>query len=258
MVNTQTILTAYYTIIFKETRRFLRIWVQTIVPSIITTVLYFIIFGNLIGQRLGQMEGIPYIQFIVPGLIMMAIINSAFANVVTSFFGAKLSRYIEELLISPIPNVVILLGFVTGGILRGLLVGLAVTFTALLFTQLNVVHPIMMIGVAILTALVFSLGGFINAMLANKFDDISLIPTFLLGPLTYLGGIFYSIKMLPSFWQKVSLMNPILYMINSFRYSLFGISDINPSIAISLLFFFAATLFIIALAMLNKGIGIRS
>jgi ABC-2 type transport system permease protein len=258
MISLHTYWIAFYTIAYKESQRFFRIWVQTIVPSIITTVLYFIIFGNLIGSRLGNMEGIPYIQFIVPGLIMMAIISNAFANVVSSFYGAKFARHVEELLIAPVPNVIILLGYVTGGILRGLTVGIAVTITALFFTNIHIHHPFIMIVVALLTAAVFSLGGFINAVFATKFDDVSLVPTFFLTPLTYLGGVFYSIKMLPEFWQTVSLANPILYMINAFRYSMFGVSDINVVLAIGLLFLFMVVLFIIALQLLNKGIGIRT
>ena len=248
---------AYTTIARKEILRFSRIWVQTIIPPVITVALYFIIFGNLIGQRIGEMDGMTYINFIMPGLIMMSIITNSYANMVSSFYGAKFSRHIEEMLVSPIPNVVILLGFLTGGIARGLAVGLAVTLVSLLFTRFEVYNLFIVFSIAILTALLFSLAGLINGVYAKSFDDISIIPTFILTPLTYLGGIFYSIQLLPEFWQQASLGNPILYMINSFRYGFLGVSDIDLGIAFSVIIFFIVVLFSISMALLNRGTGIR-
>lgn len=258
MISHRTIFVAFQTIVAKEVHRFMRIWVQTIVPSAITAILYFIIFGNLVGKKIGTIDGVDYTSFIVPGLIMMAVINNSFGNVVSSFFGAKFSRHIEELLISPVPNIIILLGYVVGGILRGLAVGAVVTLVTLCFTRLPIQHPFTMFLVILLTSTVFSLGGFINAVFATKFDDINLVPIFILTPMTYFGGVFYSISMLPVFWQKLSLFNPILYMINAFRYSMLGVSDINVMWALTLLFLFASTLFFAALHLLNKGTGLRN
>ncbi len=249
---------AYITISRKEILRFSRIWVQTIVPPVITVALYFLIFGNLIGGRIGEMDGMLYIDFIMPGLIMMSIISSSYANVVSSFYGAKFSKHIEEMLVSPIPNIVILLGFLTGGIARGLTVGLAVTIVALFFTSFSIYSPFLVLLVAFLTSLLFSLAGLINGVYARSFDDVSIIPTFVLTPLTYLGGIFYSIQLLPDIWQNVSLINPILYMINSFRYGFLGISDIDIKLAISITLIFISILFSSCMYLLNRGIGIRN
>jgi ABC-2 type transport system permease protein len=209
--------TAFRTILTKEVLRFARIWLQTVLPPMITTALYFIIFGNLIGPRIGEMDGFVYMDFIVPGLIMMSVITNSYANVVSSFYGSKFQRHIEEMLVAPVPNYVILTGFIGGGVARGLTCGIAVTLVSLFFTSLSVHNLWVMFSMILLTAILFSLAGFINAVYAKSFDDISIIPTFILTPLTYLGGIFYSINMLPEFWQKVSLANPILYMINAFR-----------------------------------------
>jgi len=258
MLSYRTIFIAFLTIVTRETQRFMRIWVQTIVPSAITATLYFVIFGNLIGKQISAIDGISYMNFIVPGLIMMAIINNSFSNVVSSFYGAKFARHIEELLVAPVPNIIILLGYVIGGVLRGLVVGAVVTIVTLFFTNLSIEHPVTMLFVVFLTASAFSLGGFINAVFATKFDDVSLIPTFILTPLTYFGGVFYSIKMLPELWQNLSLLNPILYMINAFRYSMFGVSDINVLWALGLLIAFNVILFIAALHLLNKGTGLRN
>ena len=218
---------AFRTLVTREIRRFLRIWVQTLVPPAITVMLYFIIFGNLIGSRIGEMEGFSYIEFVVPGLIMMAVITNSYSNVVSSFFSARFQRSVEELLVSPVPNYIILLGYVSGGVVRGLLVGAIVTLLSLFFTSLHVHDPAVTIGVVILTSLLFSLCGFINAVFADNFDDISIIPTFVLTPLIYLGGVFYSISLLPDFWEFVSRLNPVLYMVNAFRYGILGISDID-------------------------------
>jgi len=248
---------AYLTITRKEILRFSRIWVQTIIPPVVMVALYFIIFGNLIGQRIGEMDGMGYVDFIMPGLVMMSIITNSYANVVSSFYGAKYSRHIEEMQVAPVPNLVILLGFVTGGVARGLSVGVAVTLVSLLFTEFSVSNPLLVLAVALLTSCLFALAGLINAIYANSFDDITIVPTFVLTPLTYLGGIFYSIKLLPEFWQQVSLGNPILYMVNSFRFGFRGSSDIDILTAVAIILAFIAVLFLISLTLLARGTGIR-
>ena len=248
---------AYLTITRKEIRRFARIWVQTIIPPVVMVALYFIIFGNLIGQRIGAMDGMSYVDFIMPGLVMMSIITNSYANVVSSFYGAKYSRHIEEMQVAPVPDLVILLGFVSGGIARGISVGIAVTLVSMLFTDFSVHNPLVVLLVALLTSWLFSMAGLINGIFANSFDDISIVPTFVLTPLTYLGGIFYSISLLPEFWQHVSLGNPILYMVNSFRYGFRGSSDIELATALGVILFFIVVLFVFSLALLRRGIGIR-
>ena len=248
---------AYVTITRKEIKRFMRIWVQTIFPPVVMVALYFIIFGNLIGQRIGQMDGMTYIDFIMPGLVMMSIITNSYANVVSSFYGAKYSRHIEEMQVAPVPNLVILLGFVTGGVARGISVGIAVTLVSLFFTEFSIHSLGVVLLVAILTSSLFAMAGLINAIFANSFDDISIVPTFVLTPLTYLGGIFYSIRLLPEFWQQVSLVNPILYMVNSFRFGFRGASDIDLGPALLVILVFNAVLFGASLFLLERGIGIR-
>jgi ABC-2 type transport system permease protein len=250
-------LVAVKTIIRKEIIRVLRIWVQTIVPPAITMTLYFIIFGNLIGRRIGSMDGFDYMQYIAPGLIMMSVITNSYGNVVSSFFGAKFSRHLEEMLVAPMSYATIIVGHVAGGVLRGLLVGLLVTIVALFFTRLDVAHPFIMISVVLLSSIVFSLAGFINAIFARKFDDISIVPTFVLTPLTYLGGVFYSISLLPDFWQNVSKANPILYMVNAFRYGILGTSDISIGYAYAILLIFVVVLFSACMYLMQRGIGIR-
>ncbi len=254
----QATLTALNTIVTREVRRFTRIWPQTLLPPAVTMTLYFVIFGNLIGSRIGQMGGYDYMSFIVPGLIMMSVITSSYANVVSSFFSMKFQRSIEELLVSPVPNLVILAGYVAGGMARGLGVGLIVTLLSLGFTKLQIHNLPVMILTVLLTSALFSLGGFINAMLATKFDDISIVPTFVLTPLTYLGGVFYSIQLLPAFWQGVSMVNPILYMVNAFRYGILGVSDVDVRIALGMIFLFIIILSVISLRLLKRGKGIRS
>jgi len=250
-------LIAMKTIVRKEIVRMIRIWVQTIVPPAITMTLYFIIFGNLIGRRIGTMDGFDYMQYIAPGLIMMSVITNSYANVVSSFFGAKFGRHVEEMLVSPMSNATIIVGHVAGGVLRGMAVGLLVTVIALFFTKLSVTNPLITISVVVLSSVVFALAGFINAVFAKKFDDISIIPTFVLTPLTYLGGVFYSISLLPEFWQTVSRANPILYMVNAFRYGILGISDIGIGKAYTILFAFIVLLFTACLQLMRRGVGIR-
>jgi ABC-2 type transport system permease protein len=256
-VNLALNLVAVKTIIRKEIIRVLRIWVQTIVPPAITMTLYFIIFGNLIGRRIGSMDGFDYMQYIAPGLIMMSVITNSYGNVVSSFFGAKFSRHLEEMLVAPMSYATIIIGHVAGGVLRGLLVGSLVTIVALFFTRLQVAHPFVMISVVLLSSIVFSLAGFINAIFARKFDDISIVPTFVLTPLTYLGGVFYSISLLPDFWQNVSKANPILYMVNAFRYGILGTSDISIGYAYAILLVFVVVLFSACMFLMQRGIGIR-
>jgi ABC-2 type transport system permease protein len=249
--------TAFKTIVWKEIRRFLRIWVQTLVPPVITISLYFVIFGNLIGNRIGQMGGYTYMEFIVPGLIMMAVINNSYANVVSSFFSQKYQRSIEELLVSPVPNHVILSGFVLGGVARGLAIGVIATVISLFFSGLHMHNLFITLMVVLMSSIVFSLGGFINAIYANKFDDIAIIPTFVLTPLIYLGGVFYSVELLPEFWRVVSKLNPIFYMVNAFRYGILGVSDVAVGYAFSMLVLFTAGLFAFSLFLLHRGKGLR-
>ena len=248
---------AFKTLVTKEFIRVIRIWVQTIVPPAITMTLYFIIFGSLIGRRIGSMDGYDYMQYIAPGLIMMAVITNSYGNVVSSFFGAKFARHIEEMLVAPMSNATIILGHVAGGVIRGLLVGGMVTVVALAFTRLQVQHPLITFSMVLLSSIIFSLAGFINAVFARKFDDISIIPTFVLTPLTYLGGVFYSISLLPEVWQKVSLFNPILYMVNAFRYGILGASDIEIGHAYLIVTLFVIGLFSVSMMLLNRGIGMR-
>ncbi|MDZ7830022.1 MAG: ABC transporter permease [Halofilum sp. (in: g-proteobacteria)] len=249
---------AFSTILVKEVTRFSRIWVQTILPSAITTGLYLLIFGGLIGGRIGAMDGFTYMDYIVPGIIMLSIITNSYGNVVSSFYGTKFQRHVEELLVAPVPNWLILAGYVGGGVARGLTVGVLVTVVASFFTDLQFAHPFLVALVALLTAVVFSLGGFINAVFAKSFDDISIVPTFVLTPLTYLGGVFYSISLLGPLWQNLSLANPILYMVNAFRYGFLGVSDIPVGVAFALIGFFILVLGTGALALLNRGTGIKS
>jgi ABC-2 type transport system permease protein len=247
----------FRTIVIREFSRIVRIWGQTLVPPAITATLYFLIFGSLIGRRIGDMGGFTYMQYIAPGLIMMSVITSSYGNVVSSFFGAKFGRHIEELLVAPLPNWLIVLGYVAGGVLRGLLVGLVVTLISLLFTRLYVEHMLAVLGAVLLTSLVFSLGGFINAVFAKNFDQISFVPTFILTPLTYLGGVFYSITMLPDWAQHLSRANPIVYMVNAFRYGFLGVSDVPVGFSFAIMGATVAALFALSVWLMEKGIGTR-
>ncbi len=249
---------ALKTLFVKEILRFMRIWIQTIVPSVITVALYFVIFGNLIGSQLNDIKGYRYIDYIVPGLIMMSVITNSYANVVSSFYSSKFQKHIEEMLVSPMPNYIIVWGFVSGGIARGVAVGAAVTITASFFTTLHFDNIVLFILVTLLTCVLFSLAGLINAIFANSFDDISLIPTFVLTPLTYLGGIFYSIDMLPEFWRAVSFANPILYMVDTFRTSMLGVYDIETGVSLTIIIAFVVALYSAAITLLRKGVGIRT
>jgi len=246
------------TIVRREVARILRIWGQTLVPPAITMTLYFLIFGGLIGSRVGRMDGISYMDFIVPGLVMMAVIQNSYANISSSFFGAKFGRHVEELLVSPMPNWVILTGYVAGAVLRGLLVGVIVLLIAMLFTTVRVPHPFITFSTVLLGATIFSLAGFINAVYAKKFDDVAIVPTFILTPLTYLGGGFYSVKLLPPWAETMTHANPIFYMVNAFRYGLLGVTDVPLWVAYGLMLGFAAALTALALWLLKRGVGLRS
>ncbi|GAB57268.1 ABC transporter permease [Rheinheimera nanhaiensis] len=249
---------ALKSILDKETNRFLRIWVQTLVPPAITMTLYFVIFGSLIGSRIGDMGGFSYMEFIVPGLIMMSVITNSYANVASSFFSAKFQRNVEELLVAPVPNYIIVLGFVGGGMARGMLVGLIVTILSLFFVTIQIHNLAVIIVTVTLTSMLFALGGLINAVYAKTFDDISIIPTFVLTPLTYLGGVFYSLTLLPGFWQQVAALNPVVYMVNAFRYGFLGVSDVSLWLALAVVLGFIVVLFSYAMYLINRGIGLRS
>jgi ABC-2 type transport system permease protein len=251
-------LIALQSILYKETNRFMRIWVQTLVPPAITMTLYFVIFGALVGSRIGDMGGFSYMEFIVPGLIMMSVITNSYSNVASSFFSAKFQRNVEELLVAPVPNYIIVLGYVGGGVARGILVGLIVSLLSLFFVDIKVHHLFILMSTVVLTATLFSLAGLINAIYAKTFDDISIIPTFVLTPLTYLGGVFYSLSLLPEFWQYVSQINPIVYMVNAFRYGFLGVSDVNLVFAFSVIIGFILVFFSFAMYLINKGTGLRS
>ena len=257
--NAAANLVALNTIVRREIVRIMRIWTQTLIPPAITMTLYFVIFGKLIGSRIGSIEGgFSYMQYIVPGLVMMSIITNSYGNISSSFFGAKFSRAVEEMLVSPMPNWVILLGYVAGAVVRGLVVGILVLLIALFFTDLHVLHPLITFASVLLGATIFSLAGFVNAVYAKKFDDIALVPTFILTPLTYLGGVFYSVNMLGEPWQAISRANPILYMVNAFRYGVLGISDVHVGMAFVVMLGFVVALSIVALQLLKRGIGLRS
>ncbi|MFT4837277.1 MAG: ABC-2 type transport system permease protein [Psychromonas sp.] len=251
-------LTALKSIWTKEVNRFLRIWVQTLIPPAITMTLYFVIFGNLIGKRIGEMSGFSYMSFIVPGIIMMAVITNSYSNVASSFFSAKFQRNVEELLVAPVPNYIIIWGYVGGGVIRGLLVGFIVTCVSLFFVELHIFNIFALLLSVLCTSILFSLAGLLNAIFARTFDDISIIPTFVLTPLTYLGGVFYSIDLLPDFWQTVSHFNPVFYMINAFRYGFLGIADVSLIWSFAMIGSFIALLYGLITLLLRKGVGIRS
>lgn len=248
---------ALMTLLRKEVRRYLRIWTQTLLPSAITMSLYFVIFGSLIGSRIGEMGGFTYMQFVVPGLIMMAIVTNSYSNVVSSFFGSKFNHSVEELLVSPTPNYIILMGYVIGGVSRGLLVAVIVTSVSLFFTDLQIHSYLIVVTVVLMTSVLFALAGFINAVYANSFDDISIIPTFVLTPLIYLGGVFYSMDLLPDFWAGVSKLNPLVYVVNAFRYGVLGVSDVSLSFALGMITFFTLIAFSYSMHLLNSGTRLR-
>lgn len=248
---------ALMTIVRKEIKRYLRIWTQTLLPSAITMSLYFVIFGTLIGSRIGEMGGFTYMQFVVPGLIMMAIVTNSYSNVVSSFFGSKFNHSVEELLVSPTPNYIILMGYVIGGVTRGLLVAVVVTIVSLFFTRLEIHSYFVVILIVLMTSTLFALAGFINAVYANSFDDISIVPTFVLTPLIYLGGVFYSMDLLPDFWAGVSKLNPLVYVVNAFRYGVLGVSDVSLPFALGMIVMFTVLAFTFSMHLLNSGKRLR-
>ncbi|GAB3276918.1 ABC transporter permease [Parahaliea aestuarii] len=248
---------AFMTILRKEIKRYTRIWTQTLLPSAITMSLYFVIFGSLIGSRIGDMGGFTYMQFVVPGLIMMAIVTNSYSNVVSSFFGSKFNHSVEELLVSPTPNYVILMGYVLGGVTRGLLVAVIVTIVSLFFTHLHIHNWFVVIAIVLMTSILFALAGFINAVYANNFDDISIVPTFVLTPLIYLGGVFYSMELLPDFWAAVSKLNPLVYVVNAFRYGVLGVSDVSLPFAFGMIALFTVAAFVFSMHLLNSGKRLR-
>jgi ABC-2 type transport system permease protein len=252
-----TNLVGFRTIVIREFGRIIRIWAQTIVPPAITALLYFIIFGSLIGSRIGDMGGYTYIQYIAPGLIMMSVITNSYGNVVSSFFGAKFGKHIEELLVSPLPNWLIVAGYVCGGMVRGLIVGGVVTIITLIFTRLHVYNVLIVLSAVLLSSIVFSLLGMINAIFAKNFDQISFIPTFVLTPLTYLGGVFYTIHLLPQWAQHVSHANPILYMVNAFRFGFLGVSDVKVGLAYGIMIGAVVVLYVACVWLLQRGVGTR-
>ncbi|MBT1444399.1 ABC transporter permease [Shewanella sp. JM162201] len=251
-------LTAFKSILIKEITRFTRIWVQTLVPPAITMTLYFLIFGNLVGSRIGEMGGVSYMEFIAPGLIMMSVITNSYSNVASSFFSAKFQRNLEELIVAPVPHYVMIAGYVGGGVARGLCVGVIVTLVALFFVDLSVQHLGLVAVTVFMTSVLFALGGLINAVFAKSFDDISIIPTFVLTPLTYLGGVFYSLSLLPDFWRAVSTLNPVVYMINLFRYGFLGTADLSLWLSFGVMLGFCAGLWYLAYYLISRGIGLRS
>ena len=247
----------FKTIVIREYGRIIRIWGQTIVPSIVTAVLYFAIFGSLIGRRVGTMDGFDYKQYIAPGLIMMSVITNSYGNVVSSFFGAKFGKHVEEMLVSPLPNWVIVGGYAVGGVVRGLLVGAAVTMVSLVFTHVQVHHLLLVLAALLLTSLTFALGGFLNALFAKNFDQVNWVPAFVLTPLTYFGGVFYSVSLLPDWARRLSFANPILYMVNAFRYGFLGVSDVDVGAAFALMTAAALVLYALAVLLMYRGTGIR-
>jgi ABC-2 type transport system permease protein len=247
----------FRTIVIREYGRIIRIWGQTIVPAVVTAVLYFAIFGSLIGRRVGAMGGFDYKQYIAPGLIMMSVITNSYGNVVASFFGAKFGKHVEELLVSPLPNWVIVAGYATGGLLRGVLVGAAVTVVSLIFTHLHVQHLAVVLAALLLTSITFALGGFLNALFAKNFDQVNWIPSFVLTPLTYFGGVFYSVSLLPEWARTLSYANPILYMVNTFRFGFLGVSDVDVGVAFTLMVAAVLILFATAVVLMNRGTGTR-
>jgi len=263
-MNATGTMIALGTIVRREVMRILRIWSQTLLPPAITMTLYFIIFGQLVGSRIGEMaknpDGSPisYIEYIAPGLIMMSVIQNAYGNITSSFFGAKFQRFVEEMLVSPMPSWTILSGYVAGAVLRGFMVGLIVLALSLFFTKIHLYHPLVTLSTFLLAATIFALLGFVNAIYARKFDDIAIIPTFVLTPLTYLGGVFYNVAQLPSPWREISHANPILYMVNAFRYGLLGVSDIDLGWAYVVMFAFVIGLGALCLNLLHRGVGLRS
>ena len=245
---------AYKTITIKEILRFVRIWIQTILPPMIVAFLYLLIFGFVVGSRVGQMAGQDYVHYLVPGVILMSAIMHAYSNTVSSFYLTKFNRSIEEILVSPIPDWLIIAGFVTGGIVRGIAVGLAVFMVAWLVVGFALPNLVIFSLILLLTTTLFSIAGFINAIFAKSFDDITIVPNFILMPLTYLGGMFYDVRILPEFWQNVTQINPIFYMIDGFKVAFFGSASIPIIVSIAILLAMIIALFLLAVFLMQRHI----
>ena len=251
-------LISFYTILRKGVVRIIRIWSQTLLPSVVTSVLYFAVFGSILGSRIGELNGVPYILFVVPGLVMLAVITNSYMDVATTFFVSKFfSRNIDEILVSPTPPSVIIAGFIASGVVRGMLVGGLVLIVSLFFALPSVAHPLVVLLFLFLSSLIFALGGLINGIYAKSFDGISIVPTFVLTPLVYLGGVFYSIHSLPPLWQTVSLWNPIFYIINGFRYGFLGTSDVSLLTCVFVLLALMLALLGANVYFLRKGLGLK-
>jgi len=257
-VNARRLWIALATLLHREVGRFLRIWMQTLLPPVITMGIYFVVFGSLLGPRIQRIDGFSYIEFIVPGLVMMSVITNSFSNVASSFFNARFQRSVEELQVAPVPDWIMVAGYVGGGMLRGILVGFLVLLVSLTFHPVRFHSPAIVLAFLVLTSLVFALAGFSNALIARRFDDISIVPTFILTPLTYFGGVFYSISLLPPIWRGLSRLNPILYMVNGFRFGFLGTSDIPTWIGLVTLMGLAGALIALNLVLLARGVGLRT
>ncbi len=251
---------SFYTMLRKDVVRMFRIWVQTFLPSVITSTLYFLVFGTVLGSRIGQMQGVDYMTFVVPGLVMLAIVTTSYANTSFMFFSSKFfARSIDEILVSPTPPWLLIGGFVAGGVVRGILVGSLVMTISLFFTglHLSIHNAVIVLGFAILTAVVFALAGLVNGIYAKSLDGINIVPTFILTPLVYLGGIFYSVHTLPSWWQAITYANPLFYLINGFRYGFLGFADISPLISTGILAAIIVILVGINWYFIKTGLGLK-
>lgn len=257
-MNPSELFTSFYTILRKDIVRVFRIWPQTFLPSVVTSVLYFLVFGTVIGGRIGSFEGFPYIQFIVPGLVMLSVVTNSFTNVATTFFQAKFfSRNIDEILASPTPPWILIAGYVAGGMVRGVIVGVLVLLVSLFFAVPPVTHPFIIVLFLLLASMIFALGGLVNGIYAKSFDAITIVPTFVLTPLIYLGGVFYSVTALPPLLRDITLVNPLFYIVNGFRYGFLNISDVSVWVCVGVLVAFAAILIGIAWYMIKIGLGLK-
>jgi ABC-2 type transport system permease protein len=249
---------SFYTIVRKDAARMFRIWPQTFLPSIITSVLYFLIFGSFLGSSIGEVQGVPYILFVVPGLVMLAVVTQSYANTSFVMFTSKFfGRNIDEILVSPTPPWILVAGYIAGGVVRGVVVGVLVLLVSLFFTHLVVYSYLTILLFLVLTSLVFSLAGLVNGVYAKSMDGISIVPTFVLTPLVYLGGVFYSVESLAPFWRAVTQVDPIFYIINGFRYGFLGASDVPILYSTGLLLLFTAVFTGIAIYLIRNGLGLK-
>lgn len=249
---------SFYTIVRKDVLRMFRIWAQTFLPSVVTSSLYFLVFGAFLGSKIGTVQGVPYVMFVVPGLVMLAVVTNAYANTSSVMFSSKFfGRNIDEILVSPTPPWVLVAGYVTGGVIRGVLIGFFVLLVSLFFTHLTVYNIFVVLMFLILTSLVFALAGLVNGIYAKSIDGINIVPTFVLTPLVYLGGVFYSAQVLPGFWGTLTKLDPVFYIINGFRYGFLGISDVSIYFSVGLLLTFVAVLLGVAWYLVKIGLGLR-